>query len=157
MKNKFIILSILSLFITSCSISNPLKKESKIIAKDCPQSLILYESRTFDFGDAIVELPTGYGLNCYLIEEEGVVEISTNYSLNVRLKEKEKEIKIYQVNLIIFITDQSKEIKIKEFQFSKDLKIQKEEKNFFVFNFNDKIQIDSDVYNEGIKLFYALN
>ena len=157
MKNKFIILSNLSLFLTSCSISNPLKKESKIIAKDCPQSLILYESRTFDFGDAIVELPTGYGLNCYLIEEEGVVEISTNYSLNVRLKEKEKEIKIYQVNLIIFITDQSKEVKIKEFQFSKDLKIQKEEKNFFVFNFNDKIQIDSDVYNEGIKLFYALN
>ena len=155
MKNKFIILSILSLFITSCSISNPLKKESKIIAKDCPQSLILYESRTFDFGDAIVELPTGYGLNCYLIEEEGVVEISTNYSLNVNLKEKEKE--IYQVYLTIFVTDQSKEIKIKEFQFSKDLKIQKEEKNFFVFNFNDKIQIDSDVYNEGIKLFYALN
>ena len=157
MKNKFIKFSILSLFITACSISNPLKKESKIIAKDCPQSLILYESRTFDFVDAIVELPTGYGLNCYLIEEEGVVEISTNYSLNVRLKEKEKEIKIYQVNLIIFITDQSKEVKIKEFQFSKDLKIQKEEKNFFVFNFNDKIQIDSDVYNEGIKLFYALN
>ena len=157
MKNKFIKFSILSLFITACSISNPLKKESKIIAKDCPQSLILYESRASDFDEASVELQTGYGLNCYLIEEEGVVEISTNYSLNVRLKEKEKEIKIYQVNLIIFITDQSKEVKIKEFQFSKDLKIQKEEKNFFVFNFNDKIQIDSDVYNEGIKLFYALN
>ena len=155
MKNKFIILSILSLFITSCSISNPLKKESKIIAKDCPQSLILYEARTFDFDDAIVELPTGYDLSCYLIEQEGVVEISTNYSLNVNLKEKEKE--IYQVYLTIFVTDQSKEIKIKEFQFSKDLKIQKEEKNFFVFNFNDKIQIDSDVYNKGIKLFYALN
>ena len=143
----------MSLFITSCSISNPLKKESKIIAKDCPQSLILYEARTFDFDDAIVELPTGYDLSCYLIEQEGVVEISTNYSLNVNLKEKE----IYQVYLTIFVTDQSKEIKIKEFQFSKDLKIQKEEKNFFVFNFNDKIQIDSDVYNEGIKLFYALN
>ena len=159
MKNKFIILSILSLFITSCSISNPLKKESKIIAKDCPQSLILYEARTFDFDDAIVELPTGYDLSCYLIEQERVVEISTNYYLNVHLKEKEKEKEkeIYQVYLTIFVTDQSKEIKIKEFQFSKDLKIQKEEKNFFVFNFNDKIQIDSDVYNEGIKLFYALN
>ena len=113
----------------------------------------MYEARTFDFDDAIVELPTGYDLSCYLIEQEGVVEISTNYSLNVNLKEKE----IYQVYLTIFVTDQSKEIKIKEFQFSKDLKIQKEEKNFFVFNFNDKIQIDSDVYNEGIKLFYALN
>ena len=91
MKNKFIKFSILSLFITACSISNPLKKESKIIAKDCPQSLILYESRASDFDEASVELQTGYGLNCYLIEEEGVVEISTNYSLNVRLKEKEKE------------------------------------------------------------------
>ena len=73
MKNKFIKLSILSLFITACSISNPLKKESKIIAKDCPQSLILYEARTFDFDDSIVELPTGYDLSCYLIEQEGVV------------------------------------------------------------------------------------
>ena len=155
MKNKFIILSILSLFITSCSISNPLKKESKIIAKDCPQSLILYESRASDFDEASVELQTGYGLSCYLIEEEGVVEISTNYSLNVRLKEKENQ--IYQVNLIIFVTDQSKEIKIKEFQFSKDLKIQNQDLDNFILSYNDKIQIDLKTYNSGIKLFYAIN
>ena len=155
MKNKFIILSILSLFITSCSISNPLKKESKIIAKDCPQSLILYEARTFDFDDAIVELPTGYDLSCYLIEQEGVVEISTNYSLNVNLKEKEKE--IYQVYLTIFVTDQSKEIKIKEFQFSKDLKIQNQDLDNFMLSYNDKIQIDLKTYNSGIKIFYAIN
>ena len=161
MKNKFIILSILSLFITSCSISNPLKKESKIIAKDCPQSLILYEARTFDFDDAIVELPTGYDLSCYLIEQEGVVEISTNYSLNVNLKEKEKEKekgkKIYQVNLIIFVTDKSKEIKINEFQFSKDLKIQNQDLDNFILSYNDKIQIDLKTYNSGIKIFYAIN
>jgi hypothetical protein len=155
MKNKFIILSILSLFITSCSISNPLKKESKIIAKDCPQSLILYEARTFDFDDAIVELPTGYDLSCYLIEQEGVVEIFTNYSLNVHLKEKEKE--IYQVYLTIFVTDQSKEIKIKEFQFSKDLKIQNQDLDNFILSYNDKIQIDLKTYNSGIKIFYAIN
>ena len=155
MKNKFIILSILSLFITSCSISNPLKKESKIIAKDCPQSLILYEARTFDFDDAIVELPTGYDLSCYLIEQEGVVEISTNYSLNVNLKEKEKE--IYQVYLTIFVTDQSKEIKINEFQFSKDLKIQNQDLDNFILSYNDKIQIDLKTYNSGIKIFYAIN
>ncbi len=155
MKNKFIILSILSLFITSCSISNPLKKESKIIAKDCPQSLILYEARTFDFDDSIVELPTGYDLSCYLIEQEGVVEISTNYSLNVHLKEKEKE--IYQVDLIIFVTDKSEEIIFEEFRFPKELNIQSEEQKNLVFNFTDKIKIDSDIYNSGIKLYYALN
>ena len=157
MKNKFIKLSILSLFITACSISNPLKKESKIIAKDCPQSLILYESRAFDFDDAIFELPTGYSLSCYLIEQESVVEISTNYSLNVRLKEKEKEKKIYKVNLIIFVTDQTKEIKIEEFQFSKELKIQDNDIDNFVFSYNDKIQIDLKTYNSGIKIFYAIN
>ena len=149
----------MSLFITSCSISNPLKKESKIIAKDCPQSLILYQSRASDFDEASVELQTGYGLNCYLIEEEGVVEISTNYSLNVHLKEKEKEKekKIYQVNLIIFVTDKSKEIKINEFQFSKDLKIQNQDLDNFILSYNDKIQIDLKTYNSGIKLFYAIN
>ena len=159
MKNKFIIFSILSLFITACSISNPLKKETKIISKDCPQSLILYESRASDFDDASVELQTGYGLSCYLIEKEGVVEISTNYSFNVRLKEneKEKEKEIYQVNLIIFVTDQSKEVKIKEFQFSKDLKIQNQDLDNFILSYNDKIQIDLKTYNSGIKIFYAIN
>ena len=159
MKNKFIIFCILSLFIASCSTTNPLKKQSKIISKNCPQSLILYQARAFEFDDASVEIPTGYTLNCYLIEEKGIVEISTNYSLNLRIKEKEKEEeeKIYQVNLIIFVTDQSKEIKIKEFQFSKDLKIQNEDLNNFIFSYNDKIQIDLKTYNSGIKIFYAIN
>ena len=154
MKNKFIILSILSLFITSCSISNPLKKESKIIAKDCPQSLILYEARTFDFDDAIVELPTGYDLSCYLIEQEGVVEISTNYSLNVHLKEKEKE--IYQVYLTIFVTDQTNEILIEEFQFLKELKIQDNDLDDIIFSYNDKIQINLKLTIQVLKYFMLL-
>ncbi len=159
MKNKFIIFCILSLFIASCSTTNPLKKQSKIISKNCPQSLILYQARAFEFDDASVEIPTGYTLNCYLIEQEGVVEISTNYSLNVSFKEKvkEKEKKIYNVNLIIFVTDQTKEIKIEEFQFSKELKIQDNDIDNFVFSYNDKIQIDLKTYNSGIKIFYAIN
>ena len=116
---------------------------------------LLYEARTFYFDDAIVELPTGYDLSCYLIEQEGVVEISTNYSLNVHLKEKEKE--IYQVDLIIFVTDKSEEIIFEEFRFPKELNIQSEEQKNLVFNFTDKIKIDSDIYNSGIKLYYALN
>ena len=50
--NKFIICFILTFFLVSCSISNPLKKELKVTNKDCPQSLILYEARSLNLGNA---------------------------------------------------------------------------------------------------------
>tara|TARA_X000000950_G_scaffold185964_1_gene225166 strand:- start:421 stop:891 length:471 start_codon:yes stop_codon:yes gene_type:complete len=155
MKDKFIIICVFSLFITGCSISNPLKKETKIIVKDCPQSLILYQSRALDLDNATIELPLGYKFSCNLIENEGVVEILTDYSLNVSLKEEGK--KIYQVDLIIFVTDKSEEIIFEEFRFPKELNIQNEKQKNLVFNFTDRIKIDSDIYNSGIKLYYALN
>ena len=155
MKNKFIIICILSLFITSCFTLNTQKKETKITVKDCPQSLILYQKRAVDLDNATIEFPLGYKFSCNLKEKEGVVEISTDYSLNVSLKEQEK--KIFQVDLIIFATDKSEEIIFEEFRFSKELNIQNKEQKFFVFNFNDSIKIDSNIFNSGIKLYYALN
>ena len=65
-KNKFVICLILSFFLFACSLSNPLKKEAKVINKDCPQSLILYEARSLDLGNANIELQNEYTLNCYL-------------------------------------------------------------------------------------------
>ena len=62
----------------------------------------------------------------------------------MHLKEKEKE--IYQVDLIIFVTDKSEEIIFEEFRFPKELNIQSEEQKNLVFNFTDKIKIDSDIY-----------
>ncbi len=59
--------------------------------------------------------------------------------------------------MIIFVTDKSKEIKINEFQFSKDLKIQNQDLDNFILSYNDKIQIDLKTYNSGIKIFYAIN
>ena len=112
------------------------------------------EARTFDFDDAIVELSTGYDLSCYLIEQEGVVEISTNYSLNVHLKEKEKE--IYQVYLTIFVTDQTNEILIEEFQFLKELKIQDNDLDDIIFSYNDKIQINLKLTIQVLKYFMLL-
>ena len=50
--NKFIICFILTFFLVSCSISNPLKKELKVTNKDCPQSLILYEARSITLDNA---------------------------------------------------------------------------------------------------------
>ena len=154
-KNKFLIYCFLCSFLLSCSISNPLKTNSKISSKDCPRSLILYESRSLELGNAKLELPTDYLLNCYLIENKGIVEISIDYSLNVLLKEEE-EIE-YLSNFIVFVTDEGKQITIDEFKFLKELKIENNERKFFVFKFNDKIQIDLNTYNSGVRLYYAIN
>ncbi len=154
-KNKFLICCFLCSFLLSCSISNPLKTNSKISSKDCPRSLILYESRSLELGNAKLELPTDYLLNCYLIEDKGVVEISIDYSLNVLLKEEEEN--EYLSNFIVFVTDESKQITIDEFKFLKELKIENNERKFFAFKFNDKIQIDLKTYNSGVRLFFAIN
>ena len=139
----------------SCSISNPIKTNSKISSKDCPRSLILYEPRSLELGNAKLELPTDYFLNCYLIEDKGIVEISIDYSLNVLLKEEEKN--EYLSNFIVFVTDESKQTTINEFKFLKELKIENNDRKFFVFKFNDKIQIDLNTYNSGVRLFFAIN
>ena len=154
-KNKFLIYCFLCSFLFSCSISNPLKTNSKISSKDCPQSFILYESRSLELGNAKLELPTDYFLNCYLIEDKGIVEISIDYSLNVLLKEEEEN--EYLSNFIVFITDERKQITIDEFNFLKELKIENNDRKFFVFKFNDKIQIDLNTYNSGVRLFFAIN
>ena len=154
-KNKFLIYCFLCSFLLSCSISNPLKTNSKISSKDCPRSLILYESRSLEFGNAKLEIPTDYLLNCYLIESKGIVEISIDYSLNVLLKEEE-DIE-YLSNFIVFVTDESKQITIDEFKFLKELKIENNDRKFFVFKFNDQIQIDLNTYNSGVRLFFAIN
>ena len=154
-KNKFLIYCFLCSFLLSCSISNPLKTNSKISSKECPRSLILYESRSLELGNAKLELPTDYFLNCYLIEDKGIVEISIDYSLNVLLKEQEEN--EYLSNFIVFVTDESKQIILNEFNFLKELKIENNERKFFVFKFNDQIQIDLNTYNSGVRLFFAIN
>ena len=154
-KNKFLIYCFLCSILLSCSISNPLKTNSKISSKDCPRSLILYESRSLELGNAKLELPTDYFLNCYLIEDKGIVEISIDYSLNVLLKEEEEN--EYLSNFIVFVTDESKQITLDEYKYLKELKIENNDRKFFVFKFNDKIQIDLNTYNSGVRLFFAIN
>ena len=154
-KNKFIICSVLSFFLVACSLSNPLKKEAKVTNKDCPQSLILYEARSLDLGNANIELQNEYALNCYLFVDENKVEISTDYKINVLLSEEEKN--TYEVELIIFVTNINEDNKIAEFQYFKDLKLDREGYKWHNFDLNDKFQIDLDTYDQGIKLFYAIN
>ena len=153
--NKFIICFMLTFFLVSCSISNPLKKELKVINKDCPQSLVLYEARSLNLGNANIELKNDYNLSCYLVVDESKVEISTNYKINVFMSEEEN--KTYVVDFIIFVTNLSEDTTIAEFNYPKDLKIDREGYTWQNFDLNEKIQIDLDTYDKGIKIFYAIN
>ena len=154
-KNKCIICFILSFFLVACSPYNPLKKVTKVINKDCPQSLILYEASSLHFVNANIELQNEYAINCYLLVNEGKVEISTDYKISVLLYEEEKN--TYEVELIIFVTNINEDNKIAEFQYSKDLKLDREGYKLHSFDLNDKFQIDLDTYDQGIKMFYAIN
>ena len=75
--------------------------------------------------------------------------------MNVLLKEEEEN--EYHSNFIVFVTDESKQITIDEYKYLKELKIENNDRKFFVFKFNDKIQIDLNTYNSGVRLFFAIN
>ena len=154
-KIKFIICFITTFLIFACSFPNPLKKEVKITSKDCPKSLILYEARSLDLGNAKIKLKTDYNLSCYLLVDKDIVEISTDYEINVLLSEEEKN--TYVIDFIIFVTDLSEDNKLAEFNYSKDLKLVKEGYKWHDFSFNEKFQIPLNTYDLGIKIFYAIN
>ena len=155
-KNKFIICSILSFILVACSIPNPIKKkEIKVTYKECPQSLILYKARSIDFGSTNIELQNDYDLSCYLFVDEDSVEISTDYKLNINLTDEDKN--TYEVELIVFVTNLDEDYKIAEFKFQKEIKLNMEIDKINSIDLNDKFQIDLDTYNQGIKIFYAIN
>ena len=154
-KNKFIICSILSFILVACSIPNPIKKEVKVTYKECPKSLILYKARSIDFGNTNIELQNDYNLSCYLFADEDSVEISTDYKLNIYLSDEDKN--TYEVELIVFVTNLDEDNKIAEFKYQKEIKLDMEINKINSIDLNDKFQIDLDTYNQGIKIFYAIN
>ena len=154
-KNKFIICSILSFILVACSIPNPIKIELKFSYKECPQSLILYKARSIDFGNTNIERQNDYNLSCYLSVDEDSVEISTDYKLNINLSDEDKN--TYEVELIVFVTNLDEDYKIAEFKYQKEIKPDIEINKINSIDLNDKFQIDLDTYNQGIKIFYAIN
>ena len=155
-KNKFIICSILAFILVACSIPNTLKKkEVKVTYKECPQSLILYKAKSVDFGNTNIELQNDYNLSCYLFVDEDSVEISTDYKLNIYLSDEDKN--TYEVELIVFVTNLDEDYKIAEFKYQKEIKLDIEINKINSIDLNDKFQIDLDTYNQGIKIFYAIN
>lgn len=154
MKNKFFISLILIFFVSSCSISNPLKKEAKVTYLECPKSLILLPASKIIKNNSTIELPNEYQLNCYQINQSEIVEISIDYKLV--LKSTVEEIKEHQVKFLVFITNKNEDKKIEEMRTIKNLGSNKSKKNLFEYNFSDKIQISSNDYYKGIKLFIGI-
>ena len=155
MKNKFFILIILLFFVSSCSISNPLKKEANVTYLDCPKSLILLPASKIIINNLTIELPNEYQLNCYQINKSEIVEISIDYKLILKLSEE--EIKEHQILFLAFITNKNEDKKLEELRVEKNLGLNKSNKNTFEYNFNDKIQIAIEDYEKGIKLFIGIS
>ena len=140
---------------SSCSISNPLKKEDKITYLDCPKSLILLPASKIIKNNSTIELPNDYQLNCYQINQSEIVEISIDYKLILKLSEE--EIKEHQIQFLAFITNKNEDKKLEELRVVKSLDLNKSNKNIFEYNFNDKIQIAIEDYEKGIKLFMGIS
>ncbi len=155
MKNKFFISLILIIFVSSCSISNPLKKEAKVTYLECPKSLILLPASKIIKNNSTIELPNDYQLNCYQINQSEIVEITIDYKLILKLSED--EIQEHQVQFLAFITNKEEDKKVEEIRVIKNLGLNKSNKNILEYNFNDKIQIAIEDYEKGIKLFIGIS
>tara|TARA_B100001093_G_scaffold483453_1_gene515973 strand:+ start:103 stop:570 length:468 start_codon:yes stop_codon:yes gene_type:complete len=154
MKNKFFISIILLFFVSSCSISNPLKKKVKVTYLDCPKSLVLFPASKITTNNSNIEFLNDYSLNCYKINNQEIAEVSINY--NIKLINFNEEIPEYQMKLLVFVTNKKEDLKLQEFTIVKDLKIEEKKQKSFNYNFNDKIQIKISDYENGIKLFLGI-
>ena len=115
----------------------------------------MYKARSIDFGSTNIELQNDYDLSCYLFVDEDSVEISTDYKLNINLSDEDKN--TYEVEFIVFVTNLDKDNKIAEFKYQKEIKLDMEINKINSIYLNDKFQVDLDTYNQGIKIFYAIN
>jgi hypothetical protein len=159
---KLLILIISSfLFFNACSIKNPLNNKSKFSYIDCPQTLILAPASKISNDQVTMTLNKGYSLNCYLPEPEAA-EVVIEYNYSIETLYKIPNSKTQKIEFIVFITNKKEDIKIYEESFFKDIAINITEDEMpelykEVSNFNDKIIIDKNLYENGIKSFIAIN
>ena len=159
---KLLILIISSfLFFNACSIKNPLNNKSKLSYIDCPQTLILAPASKISNDQVTMTLNKGYSVNCYLAEPEAA-ELVIEYNYSIETLYKIPNSKTQKIEFIVFITNKKEDIKIYEESFFKDIAINITEDEMpelykEVSNFNDKIIIDKNLYENGIKSFIAIN
>ncbi|MGA0943854.1 MAG: hypothetical protein ACO3RR_05255 [Alphaproteobacteria bacterium] len=149
------------LFFNACSIKNPLNNKSKYSYIDCPQTLILAPASKISNDQVTMTLNKGYSVNCYLPEPDST-EVVIEYNYSIETLYKIPNSKTEKIEFIVFITNKKEDIKIYEESFFKDIAINISEDEMpelykEVSNFNDKIIIAKNLYENGIKSFIAIN
>lgn len=149
------------LFFNACSIKNPLNNKSKYSFIDCPQTLILAPASKISNDQVTMTLNKGYSVNCYLPEPDST-EVVIEYNYSIETLYKIPNSKTEKIEFIVFITNKKEDIKIYEESFFKDIAINISEDEMpelykEVSNFNDKITIAKNLYENGIKSFIAIN
>lgn len=161
MLKLFILIMSSFLFFNACSIKNPLNNKSKFSYIDCPQTLILAPASKISNDQVSMRLKKDYFVNCYLPKlDSAEVVIEYNYSIETLYKIPNS--KTEKIEFIVFITNKKEDIKIYEESFFKDIAINISEDEMpelykEVSNFNDKIIIAKNLYENGIKSFIAIN
>jgi hypothetical protein len=161
MLKLFILIMSSFLFFNACSIKNPLNNKSKYSFIDCPQTLILAPASKISNDQVTMTLNKGYSVNCYLPEPDST-EVVIEYNYSIETLYKIPNSKTEKIEFIVFITNKKEDIKIYEESFFKDIAINISEDEMpelykEVSNFNDKIIIAKNLYENGIKSFIAIN
>ena len=161
MLKLFILIMSSFLFFNACSIKNPLNKKSKFSYIDCPQTLILAPASKISNDQVTMTLNKGYSVNCYLPEPDST-EVVIEYNYSIETLYKIPNSKTEKIEFIVFITNKKEDIKIYEESFFKEIAINITEDEMpelykEVSNFNDKIIIAKNLYENGIKSFIAIN
>ena len=161
MLKLFILIMSSFLFFNACSIKNTLNNKSKYSFIDCPQTLILAPASKISNDQVTMTLNKGYSVNCYLPEPEST-EVVIEYNYSIETLYKIPNSKTEKIEFIVFITNKKEDIKIYEESFFKDIAINISEDEMpelykEVSNFNDKIIIAKNLYENGIKSFIAIN
>lgn len=161
MLKLFILIMSSFLFFNACSIKNPLNNKSKYSYIDCPQTLILAPASKISNDQVTMILNKGYSVNCYLPEPDST-EVVIEYNYSIETLYKIPNSKTEKIEFIVFITNKKEDIKIYEESFFKDIAINISEDEMpelykEVSNFNDKIIIAKNLYENGIKSFIAIN
>ena len=161
MLKLFILIMSSFLFFNACSIKNPLNNKSKYSFIDCPQTLILAPASKISNDQVTMTLNKGYSVNCYLPEPDST-EVVIEYNYSIETLYKIPNSKTEKIEFIVFITNKKEDIKIYEESFFKDIAInisvdEMPELYKEVSNFNDKIIIAKNLYENGIKSFIAIN
>ena len=156
---KTFILTFLCLFIlTSCNFKNLIPKKNELIYIDCPKSLILLAGSKKIEKDVILSINKNYTIDCfYNTDQPDKTVFEINYIIDAKNVINYPDLILF--DFWIFLTNKKENIKIEEFVFQKiiDFEAIDNDSEVLQFSFSDQVDIDTEKYKKGLKIFISLN